>query len=1126
MRKHHGQIVFAPSDLIVFMESEFASWMDRFNVEFPGEITPDDSDETMLLLQDRGNQHELAYLDALKGEEKRVFEIPRGASEHELTVTAIREGHEIIYQASLARDSFAGRADFLMKKDGASALGDYHYEVWDTKLALKAKPYFVIQLCSYAEMLEVVQGRLPEFVGVVLGDNVTRRFRTADYFYYYRQLKQAFLDFQNGFDRDNQPVPHRAGDCRHWASYAESLLESKDHLSRVASIRLDQIVKLERAGIATLTDLATTSARHVTGMQPGSLSNLKWQARLQLESVGLDQPKYEIVPPNPAEPRKGLALLPPESAKDVFFDMEGYPYIEGGLEYLFGATYLEAGEVRFKDFWAHNREQERRAFADFVDWVHGRWQHDTDMHIYHYAAYEVTALRRLMGRYGTRENEIDDLLRNEVFVDLYKVTRQGVRVGTPSYSIKLIERLFRAKRNTEVATALDSVIFYQSWLEEPDGDTCESSRKLLDIRNYNQDDCESTWKLAGWLRRVQQDNRVQWAPPTPPPSEQSEKAKNRSDVSRLAQEMLDNPPKNIAPEMRPIHELLAHLLEFHWREERPVYWAMFDRAEMTDEELFDDINCLGNLNRTSSPVTPFLRSLLYEYGFDPDQDTKLDEGDKCHLTTDLKIPATIKSLDRDLGRVTIKTTATSLPAHIGLIPNEIVSARPIADSILRTVCRWNESHELQSALQDFLMRRTPRIRGYCGGPIIAPGKAPLAGAIDVIANLDHSTICIQGPPGTGKTWTAARAIKELLARGKTVGVMSNSHKAVCNLMRAVLKIDTSIGHTVKAAKIGGDNDDPLFDEQRVKYIGSVKNLATDKDAPYRLIGGTAWAFCEQVLEGQLDYLFVDEAGQVSVANLVGVAPSTRNIVLVGDQMQLGQPLQGTHPGESGKSTLEYLLGDHQTIPPELGIFLGITYRMHPDLCKLVSGAIYEERLLPAVNTAGRTLAFSSGSGNALQKSCGVLFVAVEHEGNSQDSDEEAACIEQLVADLVVCRISTGDGGATRALTLDDILIVAPYNMQVRNIRRRIQGAKVGSVDKFQGQEAPIVIVSMCASSAESSARGMEFIFNKNRLNVALSRAQTLAIVVGNPQLSLTSCSRIEQMELVNLFCRIIDHGST
>ena len=367
-------------------------------------------------------------------------------------------------------------------------------------------------------------------------------------------------------------------------------------------------------------------------------------------------------------------------------------------------------------------------------------------------------------------------------------------------------------------------------------------------------------------------------------------------------------------------------------------------------------------------------------------------------------------------------------------------------------------------------------------------------------------------------------IASLLAGNKRVGIASNSHRAISLLMAEAAKVATKIGAKFQGVKIGGDEEEGGGIHPRIHWAKAAKDVFAFGALP-NLIGGTAWAFSHQLAAGQLDYLFVDEAGQVSTANLVGMSPSTTNIVLIGDQMQLSQPIQGSHPGESGTSTLEYLLQERRTIPEDLGIFLGKTWRLHPAICKFISGAVYDDRLRNQPVTATRELRFGSAKRRWITKTAGLLYIPVEHEGNTYECEEEGACIGELVDELLGQRIVT-DNGSTRALTKDDILVVAPYNLQVRLLAAMLPEVRVGTVDKFQGQQAPIVIYSMCASSGDASSRGIEFLFCRNRLNVAISRAQTLAIVVAHPSLVRTHCSSIEQMELLNIYCRAVQEAES
>jgi hypothetical protein len=353
-------------------------------------------------------------------------------------------------------------------------------------------------------------------------------------------------------------------------------------------------------------------------------------------------------------------------------------------------------------------------------------------------------------------------------------------------------------------------------------------------------------------------------------------------------------------------------------------------------------------------------------------------------------------------------------------------------------------------------------------------------------------------------------------------VTSQSHLAINLLLSEILKAFAARGAVIGAVKVGGDEDAAGLPES-VKLVSSGKKLFGESALP-SLIGGTAWAFAVPEAEQTIDYLFVDEAGQISVAKLVAMSAATRNIILVGDQMQLPQPIQGSHPGESGLSTLEYLLQGCATVPDDLGIFIKRTRRLHPALCRAISNAIYEDRLEAADETSERSLVTPEGFPAWLARLAGLVYVPVEHEHNTYESPEEEDLIARLIEDLERLQFR-GLGGDTRQLARSDIRVVAPYNLQVRRLARRLRGVAVGTVDKFQGQESAVVILSMCSSSGDKSPRGMEFLFNPNRLNVALSRAQVLSIVVGNPALARTNCTSVDQMRLVNLYCRLVTEGS-
>ena len=512
MLRRNGQLTFSPTDLNVFFESPFASYMDRRACDepsaFPGER---ERDPQLALAAEMGDAHEAAFL-ARTQQTHDVCVIARdtfkGDASFVATEAAIRAGRAVIFQAALRHERFFGYADFLFRVEQPGSTLGWTYQVVDTKLARKPKPYFLLQLCAYAEMLAPLLGHRPTALAIVTGDGALRPFHTDEFFYYYRSVKDAFLEAQDQHDAKVQPYPEVGVDHGHWADEAEAWFESVDHPCRVAGISKLQTRRLAKHGIETFQQLAETTVPRVPRMAQRTFARLRGQARLQRASNGKRPPLWELLTDEERGDKLGLALLPPASKNDLFFDMEGYPFEEGGLEYLFGVTHEERGARTFTDFWAYDKQKERRAFEDFVDWVYARWRKDESLHVFHYAPYEPSALKRLMGTYGTREHEIDSMLRGGVFVDLYRVVRQALRVGEPRYSLKNIETLYRKPRDGDVATAGDSIVEFARWREAPDGATWEQSKVLGGIRAYNRDDCDSTCELAAWLRDRQREAKV------------------------------------------------------------------------------------------------------------------------------------------------------------------------------------------------------------------------------------------------------------------------------------------------------------------------------------------------------------------------------------------------------------------------------------------------------------------------------------------------------------------------------------------------------------------------------------------------------------------------------------------
>ena len=877
-------------------------------------------------------------------------------------------------------------------------------------------------------------------------------------------------------------------------------------------------------------ELADSTVEHVPGLKPAVLKKLKAQAAIQKRSVGDDIPKFEIVTPAPDE-KIGLALLPPQSPLDVFFEIEGYPLDEGGLEYLWGSTYFDDNDNRqFIDFWAHNPEQEKQCFQDFIHWVYQRWKQDSTMHIYHYANYEIAACRKLMGRYGVCEYEVDQRLRNEVFVDLYKIVKGGVLLGEPRYSIKNVDHLYRGKRETEVGNGGDSVVVYEQWRElnqrGEQGDTWETSKILSDIRDYNIDDCDSTQELVFWLRQQQANHGINYSGKTE--VTEPDIKEDVTERTQLRDRLLERVLSELESDSRKatLTENLAWVLEFHRREAKPIFWRLFERLGLSHIELMDDLDCLAcceSTDREPFKPTPRASNMAYEYRFDPSQEFKGAQkqfyllGVETEDGNTAKITFVRDESDLENGLVVLQSKEEP-PMIISLVPDECVNPNPIPKAIDLTVNEY-ESGQLipgQSAIIDFLSRSKPRINGHNEGPIAPihdPGER-LQQIIHAIGNLESSYLTIQGPPGAGTYYTGKNVIAELMESGARVGIASNSNKAINNLLLSTAKYCKEEGITATFC-CTKDNEPELVDYE----VAILKNNElVNHIQPSSVVGTTAWGFAREDMADQLDYLFVDEAGQVAVANLIAMSRSASNLILMGDQMQLGQPSQGTHPADSGLSVLDYLLHETPTIPDDMGVFLGITYRMHSKVNRFISEHIYEDKLESHPDNDKRIIEVPAGYDGPLNFDAGVTFVPIEHEGNTQASDEEVAEIKSLANALIGMTFHTGKSDPeTRAIDWNDMLFVTPYNHQVSTLRAALgEQAKVGSVDKFQGQEAPIVFLSMCASDASESTRGLDFLFDKHRINVAISRAQTLAVVVGNPNIGKTPVNRVDQLKLVNL----------
>ncbi len=1137
-----GRLVFSATDLNNFLEcrrlTELEDLVARGLMQ-----APEDDDEQAKLVRRKGEEHEAHYLARLEREMPGVVRIERSrrsiAAYHAAeaqTLEAMRAGAPVIYQATLFDGHFLGHADFLRRVERPSALGAWSYEVLDTKLALSSKPYFLIQLCNYSEHLKRLQDVAPRYGHIILGNNEEQSFLIHDYEAYYRHLKNEFLAFAERASTQRVPTeyPLHRKHCTicPWDDACNNVRIADDHLSIVAWMRRDQIAKFEGAGIKTVAQLARArDEERPLGMNPDTFVKLRRQATLQ--ERGKDGTlHFELLR---HDSRAGFGILPQPSEGDIYFDMEGDPLYEPGrsLEYLFGAWTLD--EPHYHAFWGLERAAEKRALEDFVDFVIERRRRFPDLHVYHYANYEKAALRRLAQAHATREAEVDELLRGEVLVDLFAVVRQAVAISENSYSIKRLEKFYELKRSTSVKKGDDSIVMFERWLQ--DGDDAI----LRDIEAYNRDDCYSTYLLREWLlaRRDEAQREHETSYPFRELKTAKEAPTRDESLERYASELetrllaglpaIDEHSFYPTAEDRRLRYLVGHALSYHRREDKPVWWAFFDRCDNVDELLEFDREAIAGLvfDETAAPRSE-KKSTIFTYRI-PEQRYKLGAGDSVCDPYAGKSIGTIVAIDEDRGLLELKTTRSQdyARAITALIPGGPLPSNEQRRSIARiaeTVANGTLREEYP-AIADLLALAVPRVRGFEPGDALQPATVSADAVSRIVQNLDRSYLFIQGPPGSGKTTICSSVIADLLQAGARVGVVSTGHKAIHHLLH---KVETRM-HERGAAFRGLYKHSP--NSSHSEYVSALEHPSiesTDDNKAfatfdYNLAGGTAWLFSRPELRAAFDYLFIDEAGQVSLADAIAVAACAKNVVLLGDPAQLAQVSQGSHPYRAGWSVLEHLLDDEPTIGPDRGVFLDVSYRMQPEICEFISLAMYDGRLFPSASTVHHAVRSAGLSGG------GLRYIPVAHTANSASSSEEA---DRIVREIALLRDGcvSDDEGIERPIRDDDIIVVTPYNAQRRLIERRLRDAglrvPVGTVDKFQGQEAAVVFYSMATSSGDDVPRDLQFLFEQNRFNVAVSRARAMSVLVCSPRLLDVSCNSPQQMAMINFVCAYVEKSST
>ncbi|MDH6675907.1 putative RecB family nuclease [Rhodococcus sp. LBL1] len=1037
---------------------------------------------------------------------------------HRTTVDAARAGVPVIYQGTFFDGRFLGFCDFLVRDDDA-------YTVYDTKLARHAEVPALLQLAAYADALSASGVRPAPLVHLLLGDGSDSVHALADLAPVYASRRGAL---QRVLDEHRAAgVPVAWGDERYLAcgrcETCTQEVETHRDLLLVAGIRTTSRQRLITGGVSTIDVLAEHTAP-VADLSGRTLSALQAQAAIQLRGEREGGNTFEVYDAG------ALTALPEPDPGDVYFDFEGDPLwseagsSDWGLEYLFGVVEEprpgSTGPV-FRPFWAHDRRQERRALVDFLEYVRDRRTEHPGMHIYHYAAYEKSALLRLAGRHGVGEDAVDDLLRAGVLVDLYPIVRASLRIGERSYSIKKLEPLYMGDRlrGGDVMNAADSVVAYSDYCDLRDSGRTEAADDVLrGIADYNEYDCVSTRELRNWLLARAAEHGV--SPHRRAPAAPAADDDTAGHTERALRRFAGDGPRHARSADQQAAALMAAAIGYHGRERKPFWWAHFDRltqpvddwSDTRDVLQVEHVEVLQDWHKSSPKQRKLRRHLRLTGRFGTG--STVVPGAEVFTLYEPPVPdalagekptergtstAVVLSVGSDANFDDVVVVEELLTGTVEYVDRPIATApgHPIATIRIEKAIEaaGDEMAEALPALPphaavDVLRRIPPRTRSGLPLPDLGRGDDPVATIAAALLDLDDSYVAVQGPPGTGKTYTGARVIAELVGRHRwRIGVVAQSHSVVENMLDAVVATGLDGGLVAKK--------DGRAQERRWTAI-TANGYPEFLDAAAStgcVIGGTAWDFAhaDRIPPGSLDLLVIDEAGQFALANTVAVGAAARNLLLLGDPQQLPQVSQGTHPEPVDESALGWLAQGHDSLPPDRGYFLERTWRMHPALCAPVSALSYDGRLRSEepVTTARRLDGVEPGVHTAM----------LDHRGNATTSAEEAREIVARIGELLG-RPWTDPGAfdGTRPLSQSDVLVVAPYNAQVGLIRQHLAAAGftdvlVGTVDKFQGRQAAVVFVSMTASSVDDVPRGMSFLLSRNRLNVAVSRGKWCAVIV-------------------------------
>jgi predicted RecB family nuclease len=1106
-----------------------------FTMQSPGSFSD--------LLRAKGETHERDRLAAYLSDGKKVETIDpqqRDSGEtFEHWVERIGNPLEatdadVLYQVPFISRGIRGIADFIERVEHPDP-GAAKWEAVDAKLARReGKPGHVLQLCFYTECIESLTGTPPRAMHLELGSKSRESFLTEHFAAYWRRISSDLIDQITSSGDPLATLPEPCDHCNFcdFQPHCTSYWRETDSLTLVADITKKDRATLKESSVTTVEALAEVSGA-VEGMEDYRLNKLTVQAQLQKEFSsqpdGSTPPFREIPPGADGVWGHGYSLLPLASDGDLFFDIEGHPFwtAEQGLVFLFGL--LEKGSVgwayRTPVIWAHNPDQELVAAIELLKHLEDRRTSHPEMHVYHYNHTERTVLLQILA--GTAyEDRLLNLIETGLFIDLLAVLKNAFQVGTESYGLKFTERLASFERHAEIAGGSGAVVDYERYMGNGDPALLEG------IERYNEDDVRATMALRDWLiDPAQRDSPVEWR----------EAFIELEDAEEPDDELIG---RLLDFAVGSTERLLGNMLGY-WRREFHAYLA--DRgvalSATTDAQRLDD-TCLTGLSLISIDEEEGGEYKRATFSWPDQAHEGFGSPNRYHYLAGGELQGSSSfatNCDVDSKTITLSLPAELSPAEF---PNSVacgfwVGSQGLYDSLellARSLLGDDDARPNPVSLQ-LLARDTSKFVAD-GGPPGGQFSDDIDQIVGWVGDLDHSYLMIQGPPGTGKTYTGARIALELARADRSVAVVSQAHKTVAHFFDEVIDVAAHIpGRGVKMCRLQSMARDAeaipkeIADDHHYVTTGSSTMTRSKNKVKFLRfdISGGAIRFPSNKDFRQVgfDYLIVEEAGQLSLPDVVAASCSAKNVILLGDPQQLPQVSQASHPDGSGESVLGHLLAGEPVVPKNRGVFIATSRRMHPEICEFISNLFYDGDL-------------DSLSGCELQEvtsfGAGLRWLEVDHQGCTQSADAEAHRIKEQILEI----LSSGAQWIDRKGVTNDFdpahsfMVVAPFNAQKDLIREVLESdprtapvaENVGTVDKFQGREAPVVFYSMTASSGEDAPRGAGFLFSRARLNVAVSRAQCLSYVVCTRELLRTRGRSVEEMRLVSTLNSYVEYATS